>query len=349
MGRKTDNDPRIERVVEDAEEAFWAQVARLYPEIKTGEFPPECAFKLKDAMHDAVRAWLDLNRPAPTTARCDLTVEMRPPKKGERGYMVESLTAEEALREILRESEELGWIAQEDYEDTVDDCGMHAVTITLGGGTSPTMVQTPDRAPELKPPVTELPTAKGRKLGAWVDGLPGYKGWKAYWEYPGFVSWAAGFHLTVSATPDYNREGYIDIQVTDDDGHVYEVPGVPGEVHWPDGVRSEREYMVIMEPILDTVAAYEKEKRRRFKVEVTAITRSVGDVIFEVAPGELPANMTDDELKKRVASHVEDFIADDGITIKWATHDVIWPADEQDNADPFTLTAPQLGTPEEVK
>ncbi len=52
---------------------------------------------------------------------------------GERGWWVSAATAEDALAEVLRESEELGWIAQRDYHTHERDAeGMRPVTIEIG-------------------------------------------------------------------------------------------------------------------------------------------------------------------------------------------------------------------------
>jgi lambda repressor-like predicted transcriptional regulator len=56
-------------------------------------------------------------------------VAMRPPKRGERGWWVEARTAKGAELEIVRESEEIGWIAERDHDSRPDENGMIAVTI----------------------------------------------------------------------------------------------------------------------------------------------------------------------------------------------------------------------------
>jgi hypothetical protein len=46
---------------EAAENAFWAEIAKAYPEIKTGDFDPVQSGKFSDACEDAVCAWLHAN------------------------------------------------------------------------------------------------------------------------------------------------------------------------------------------------------------------------------------------------------------------------------------------------
>lgn len=67
------------------------------------------------------------------TARANLSVLMRPPREGERGWWVEARTPAKALAEVLQESEELGWIAERDYDSTPDENNMIAITVVVGG------------------------------------------------------------------------------------------------------------------------------------------------------------------------------------------------------------------------
>lgn len=65
------------------------------------------------------------------SASCELRVEWRAPKLGERGWCVLATTPADAVREVLAESEELGWIAHHDYTFTRDEYGMLPITIVL--------------------------------------------------------------------------------------------------------------------------------------------------------------------------------------------------------------------------
>jgi len=51
----------LKKILESASGAFWAQVAADYPEVKTGDFPPEAQRAWQNAMDAAVRVWLVCN------------------------------------------------------------------------------------------------------------------------------------------------------------------------------------------------------------------------------------------------------------------------------------------------
>lgn len=52
---------RLEQAIEDASNAFWAEIAKQYPEVKTGDFGPEETFAWDEACRRAVRTWLRWN------------------------------------------------------------------------------------------------------------------------------------------------------------------------------------------------------------------------------------------------------------------------------------------------
>lgn len=54
---------RIEAAVVAGSEGFWREVAKCYPEIKTGDIDPETEIALATAMAEAVARWVELNRP----------------------------------------------------------------------------------------------------------------------------------------------------------------------------------------------------------------------------------------------------------------------------------------------
>jgi len=54
--------PKADEVAENAQLAFWAEVARSYPEIKTGDFPPDATFEFNEACRLAVKRWLIWNK-----------------------------------------------------------------------------------------------------------------------------------------------------------------------------------------------------------------------------------------------------------------------------------------------
>lgn len=59
-------DKRFVDAVSNAENAFWAEIANAYPEIKTGDLGPDIVVPFKIMMEKAVAAWLTLNAPEGT-------------------------------------------------------------------------------------------------------------------------------------------------------------------------------------------------------------------------------------------------------------------------------------------
>lgn len=57
------------RVTEEAQEAFWAVVAKAYPEAEHGDFPPDATMDFDTACEDAVESWTYWN--APLNANCE--------------------------------------------------------------------------------------------------------------------------------------------------------------------------------------------------------------------------------------------------------------------------------------
>lgn len=57
------SDRKLNEVVADALEAFWAKIAESYPAAKTGDLPPEVVFELDQAAEKAVEVWVDWNVP----------------------------------------------------------------------------------------------------------------------------------------------------------------------------------------------------------------------------------------------------------------------------------------------
>lgn len=55
---------RIKCVADAAEETFWARVAELYPECRSGDFPPDVAQWFSNECRNAIGLWVELNRPA---------------------------------------------------------------------------------------------------------------------------------------------------------------------------------------------------------------------------------------------------------------------------------------------
>ncbi len=55
---------RIDKAQEEADDAFWAVIARHFPEAKTGDFPPEATEHLRLTEVAAIMYWLILNTPS---------------------------------------------------------------------------------------------------------------------------------------------------------------------------------------------------------------------------------------------------------------------------------------------
>ena len=55
------NEERITKAIEDADFAFWAEVAASFPEISSGDFPPAAEARLRFKMEAAIRMWVKLN------------------------------------------------------------------------------------------------------------------------------------------------------------------------------------------------------------------------------------------------------------------------------------------------
>lgn len=123
----------FEQVIRDAESAFWEEIAKRCPEATSGDLPPEVAMPFLEACRDAACQWYAINVPdtASKTVLRVVTVTMRPPRSGERGWWVKADDAEGALAEVLRESENLGFIAQKDVPAALDEHGMRAITVDL--------------------------------------------------------------------------------------------------------------------------------------------------------------------------------------------------------------------------
>lgn len=49
---------RIKDAAAAAQESFWAKIVEHFPEIKTGDFPPDAMFDFDTAIDNAVRTWV---------------------------------------------------------------------------------------------------------------------------------------------------------------------------------------------------------------------------------------------------------------------------------------------------
>ena len=56
-------DTRLDEAVDKALIDFWARIAAEFPEVKTGDYPPDLAFAFETECKRAVGWWLFLNHP----------------------------------------------------------------------------------------------------------------------------------------------------------------------------------------------------------------------------------------------------------------------------------------------
>lgn len=56
-----DNNGAIEQHVRAAQDAFWAVIAERFPEVSTGDLPPDVDAAFDDACHRVVWSWLGSN------------------------------------------------------------------------------------------------------------------------------------------------------------------------------------------------------------------------------------------------------------------------------------------------
>lgn len=54
---------RLKTALDAAEQAFWAEFAKHYPEVKSGDLNPLTAFILQECMQNTVEQWLRTNHP----------------------------------------------------------------------------------------------------------------------------------------------------------------------------------------------------------------------------------------------------------------------------------------------
>jgi hypothetical protein len=55
------SDARIKSAVREGEDAFWAAVAKEFPEATSGDLDPGMVMSLTQTMERVIRAWVDYN------------------------------------------------------------------------------------------------------------------------------------------------------------------------------------------------------------------------------------------------------------------------------------------------
>ena len=63
MKIETEHEERLEKALEEADNAFWGVVAKHFPEAKTGDYPPDLTFTREQHNTEDVLWWLRFNAP----------------------------------------------------------------------------------------------------------------------------------------------------------------------------------------------------------------------------------------------------------------------------------------------
>ena len=103
---------KVDKIVEAAQDQFWAEVAEQCPEIMSGGFPPDADFEFNKHCERAVRTWISANTmEAPCCGRedCEWYFHQEPDHNC-RHFVVAAVWAQmenlepEERREILEEA-----------------------------------------------------------------------------------------------------------------------------------------------------------------------------------------------------------------------------------------------------
>ncbi len=54
---------KVEEVTEQAQMAFWAEVAKSFPEVTTGDLAPDVSYIFGEACKTAIEKWVESNHP----------------------------------------------------------------------------------------------------------------------------------------------------------------------------------------------------------------------------------------------------------------------------------------------
>lgn len=236
MGR-TDNDTfwsarKIHSVATVAEEAFWAEVAKAFPNIKTGDLSPDSDIPFRKACRDVIRAWLEENTPEEPELTAD-----------ERGTLI-------AAAAIVRKH---GPQASP-FDSEATGKYLEEIATAFESEPRPGWV-TPESTYHAKPQPEGSEQAAREDWHAFVNVLPSYKGWTPAWEYPGFLMWHHDeLKLRIVATPDWETTEYeISIDAQDVEGERVNFGGKSWDraLPWPKATRNVETYMHLVAPVLD--------------------------------------------------------------------------------------------------
>lgn len=327
MGDKK-TEKEIERVSREAEEAFWAEVVKHFPDIKTGDLDPGATVRFRLACAEVVEAWLDQNTP-----------QLVPPTEGG-FYWIRNEEGTWCFAEYLVAADKwrrFGFA----HDDTAEFIGIVEWKGPIEPP-APPVSKREDGALTVGPPpngktvnenLERLIATNRASVGqcphcgnlmeigdesedericdscAAVDSedwhtfvtlLPEHNGWKASWEYPGFLRWSRdNIDLSVIATPDWDSGGKEEIVVDlqDNHGERVEFGGMKADrlIEWPKDERSVSTYMTHVRPLLDEIdAARARYRLAAWRTLVDAKLDPDGDFMVEesddivVIPQELP-------------------------------------------------------------
>lgn len=134
-------------------------------------------------------------------------------------------------------AEREAFVADQEQEDDLDECA------DCGGSTA-------DGSPDPHECVSSDAEAN-QALVAALAALPAYNGWRAEWEYPGYLAFHRKGSPSVLATPDYHKRGQIACEVQYTSGHEMPLDSIA----WPRDCRTPEGYMALMRPVLDGIAS----------------------------------------------------------------------------------------------
>lgn len=60
---KVASNEQLEKIAQEAEDAFWKVVSDSFPQVKTGDFPPDVSLTFGNQCLRAIGWWLQFNHP----------------------------------------------------------------------------------------------------------------------------------------------------------------------------------------------------------------------------------------------------------------------------------------------
>lgn len=316
-----DKNTTIDHVASKAEDAFWAEVVRRLPHIKSGDLDPGATVRFRSACREVIAAWVDQNTP-----------QLVPPSEGGY-YWIRNEEGVWGLAEYLVSADKWARFGFA-HDDTAEFIGIvewkgpieppappvskrEDGALTVGpppdGKSVDESLERLQRVAKNLASVGQCPhcgklmevgdesedericdscaAVDSANWGAFVKLLPEYNGWKATWEYPGFLMWSRkNIDLTVIATPDWDSGGKEEIVVDlqDHEGERVTFGGKSPDrvIEWPKSERSVDSYMKAVRPLLDEIDA----DRARYRL---AAWRTLVDAKFD-PDGEFMVEESDD-------------------------------------------------------